>query len=68
MSAMHHDTSYDLKVVGSKLKELLEVYIIFLLSPEKRIPENQRVPERRQKFPLCKKHLEFKFTSHTVYT
>ena len=25
MSAMHHDTSPDLKVVGSKLKDILEV-------------------------------------------
>lgn len=26
MSAMHHDTSPDLRVVGSKLKDILEVY------------------------------------------
>lgn len=25
MSAMHHDTSYDLKVVGNKLKDILEI-------------------------------------------
>jgi len=25
MSAMHHDTSSDLRVVGSKLKDVLEV-------------------------------------------
>lgn len=25
MSAMHHDTSADLKVVGNKLKDILEV-------------------------------------------
>lgn len=25
MSAMHHDTSPDLKIVGSKLKDILEV-------------------------------------------
>jgi len=28
MSAMHHDTSSDLKVVDNKLKNILEVYII----------------------------------------
>lgn len=27
MSAMHHDTSSDLKVVGSKLKDILEVFM-----------------------------------------
>jgi hypothetical protein len=27
MSAMHHDTSSDLRVVGSKLKDVLEVKI-----------------------------------------
>ena len=27
MSAMHHDTSSDLKVVDNKLKNILEVYI-----------------------------------------
>lgn len=26
MSAMHHDTSPDLRVVGSKLKDILEVH------------------------------------------
>jgi hypothetical protein len=26
MYAMHHDTSLDLRVVGSKLKDILEVY------------------------------------------
>lgn len=29
MSAMHHDTSYDLKVVRDILKNVLEVYLIF---------------------------------------
>jgi len=27
MSAMHHDTSSDLKVVGNKLKDILEVWM-----------------------------------------
>lgn len=31
MSAMHHDTSSDLKVVNNKLKNILEVYINFTL-------------------------------------
>jgi hypothetical protein len=31
MSAMHHDTSSDLKVVDNKLKNILEVYINFTL-------------------------------------
>ena len=30
MSAMHSDTSPDLKVVGSKLKDILEVSISFM--------------------------------------
>lgn len=29
MSAMHHDTSPDLKVIGSKLNDILEVRIHF---------------------------------------
>jgi len=29
MSAMHHDTSSDLKVVGKKLKDILEVRHFF---------------------------------------
>lgn len=29
MSAMHHDTSPDLRVVGSKLNDILEVCIQF---------------------------------------
>ena len=29
MSAMHHDTSPDLKVIGSKLNDILEVQIQF---------------------------------------
>lgn len=29
MSAMHHDTSSDLSLVGSKLKDILEVCIYF---------------------------------------
>lgn len=36
MSAMHHDTSYDLKVVGTKLKDILEVYISFNLEVGKK--------------------------------
>jgi len=28
MSAMHHDTSSDLKVVGKKLKDILEVRLL----------------------------------------
>jgi len=36
MSAMHHDTSPDLKVVGEKLKDILEVNIVaFQLLPRK---------------------------------
>lgn len=33
MSAMHQDTSSDLKVVDEKLKNTLEVYRISLLEP-----------------------------------
>lgn len=32
MSAMHHDTSYDLKVVRDILKNILEVYLSLRLS------------------------------------
>lgn len=28
MSAMHHDTSSDLKVVGDKLRDILEVFLL----------------------------------------
>lgn len=38
MSAMHHDTSSDLKVVGEKLKDILEVNIVaFGLLPRKQM-------------------------------
>jgi len=30
MSAMHHDSSADLNVVGSKLKNILEVYKVWI--------------------------------------
>ena len=30
MSAMHHDTSSDLKVVADKLRDILGVFLIFL--------------------------------------
>lgn len=32
MSAMHHDTTPDLKVVATKLKDILEVHILMIFT------------------------------------
>lgn len=31
MSAMHHDTSSDLRVVGAKLRDILEVWLLLAI-------------------------------------
>lgn len=64
MSAMHHDTSSDLRVVGDKLKDILEVLAL---------PLYQYLPrKKREKMPfdvvwllfLLQKFAQYHFFGH----